>query len=283
MRDEPDAFDRIARVIEHVDARMPGQPTLDELAAVAGLDRFGFARLFKQWAGTSPVRFMHGLTVAYAKARLRDAPSVLDATFDAGLSSPGRLHDLMVTFEAVTPGEHRRGGAGVTIRHGTHDTPLGRCFLAVTPRGVCRVAFVDADDDDAGIGQLQRDWPRAELVPDDDVTAPLAAGLLAAGPRPHLHVRGTNFQIQVWRALLAIPPGRLVAYQHVAAAVGRPAAVRAVAAAIGRNPVAPLIPCHRVIARTAAMQGYRWGLPRKRLLIAHEAATRRDDTAAEES
>ncbi len=258
-------YDRVARVIRYLDGNRGEQPRLDRLAAVAGVSPFHFHRLFRRWAGVTPKGFLQCLTVEDAKRRLRESASVLDAALGAGLSGPGRLHDLMVTLEAASPGEYKDGGKGIEIRWGRAETPYGPCTLGWTRRGVCHLSFGKA----AG---LRRDWPKARLVRRDAEGRSLARRIFSPRGKGRIGVlaRGTPFQIAVWRALLAIPPGRLASYSGIAAAVGRPRAVRAVAAACGANAVAWLIPCHRVIRGTGAIHGYRWGRERKRAMIARE-------------
>jgi AraC family transcriptional regulator of adaptative response/methylated-DNA-[protein]-cysteine methyltransferase len=243
--------------------------TLDELAAETGMSPFHLQRVFTGWAGISPKRFQQFLGKERALASLRAGRAALAATFESGLSSPGRLHDLLVQTEAASPGEVRRGGAGLEIRICFALTPLGQVLIGHTGRGVCHLRF--AQDEALALAELRAAWPHARLVKDPGLEA-LAARLLApgAGPRPRLHVRGTNFQIKVWEALLRVPAGALVSYGALAESVGAGRAARAVGAAVGANPVAVLIPCHRVIQASGALGGYRWGLARKAALIACE-------------
>ncbi|UCG26442.1 MAG: methylated-DNA--[protein]-cysteine S-methyltransferase [Chloroflexota bacterium] len=288
---------RIAQAIRYLEEHFREQPSLDEIAASVHLSKYHFQRLFKRWAGVSPTQFMHFLTVDYAKERLAASESVYDTSLDAGLSSAGRLHDLFVTFEAMTPGEYKRLGQGVPIRYGFHDTPFGRCLLATTSKGICALRFVAAAESEAGSGEstqptesvqptesaaleeLIREWPQATFVEDPDLTGAIAERLFAPRPdeeqRPfHLLLKGTNFQVQVWQALLAIPPGGMVSYQDVAERVGRPTATRAIAGAVAKNPVGYLIPCHRVINKSGRYHGYRWGPTRKKAIIGWEASHR---------
>jgi AraC family transcriptional regulator of adaptative response/methylated-DNA-[protein]-cysteine methyltransferase len=267
-------YHRVERAIAFLDARWPEQPDLGAIAAHVGLSEAHFVRLFTRWAGVSPMRFLRFLTKEEAKKRLRAGASVLDAAFDVGLSGPGRLHDLLVTCEAVTPGEYKRGGEGVEIRHGFADTPFGECLIAWTDKGICALAFVDEDRPrEAALAELRADWPRARFVED-----PAGANRLAMrvfGPNREglrVHLRGTNFQIQVWQALLRVQAGALVTYRDLAVAIGAPTASRAVGGAVGANPIACLIPCHRVILGTGAFGHYRWGSPRKKALCGWEAA-----------
>jgi AraC family transcriptional regulator, regulatory protein of adaptative response / methylated-DNA-[protein]-cysteine methyltransferase len=274
------AYGLIERVIRDLDERYTEQPSLDELAAGAGLSGSHLQRLFRRWAGISPKRFLQYATAAHVRQRLKHGGSLLDVAYDAGLSGPGRLHDLVTGIHAVTPAELRSGGAGVEIAWGFHDTRFGRCLLAQTDRGICRLVFLDAEDgrsgapEQAALAALHAAWPGATLREDPSATGVTVRRAFGAGdgPPPALLLSGTNFQLSVWDALLRIPSGAVVAYEDVAAAIGRPAAVRAVGAAIGSNTIAWLIPCHRVIRKTGAYGGYRWGVPRKRLMLAWEAA-----------
>lgn len=266
-------LDRIAAAIRFLDEHRDEQPGLAELAAHLHLSEFHLHRLFRAHAGTSPKRFLRWLTASAARDLLRERRAVLDVTSDTGLSSPGRLHDLMVTIDALTPGEVARGGAGLTVRAATHPSPLGPVAVGRTDRGVCLLRFVDGDGHDAAAAAVRAEWPAAEVVVDPDATATaVAAAFGPAGAGPvRLALAGTNLQLKVWEALLRIPPGRVTTYGDLARAVGRAPAARAVASAVGANPVAVLIPCHRVIRATGALAGYRWGLDRKRVLLASEA------------
>ena len=273
---------RIERAIQFLDTHAREQPTLAEVAAHVGLSEFHFQRLFTRWAGISPKRFLQFRTAAEARALLRSRPSVLDATYEAGLSGPGRLHDLLVAVDAVTPGEDRALGAGLTISHGVHDSPFGECLIATTPRGVCALTFLgDVDRDEAldeAFDEVRQRWTRATLREDLTATGAIAervfAPVRAAGPERPLGVllKGTNFQLKVWEALLRVPPGRVTTYEEIAAAIGAPRAVRAVGAAVGKNPIAYLIPCHRVIRKTGAFGDYRWGAARKQVMLTRELA-----------
>ena len=252
------------------------QPDLAEVAAAVGLSEYHFQRLFKRWAGISPKRFLQFLTLEHAKEMLGQARSLLEVSYDTGLSGPGRLHDLFVTLEAVTPGEYRTGGRGVAIHYGWHESPFGRCLLAATGRGICSLNFVH-DDGGATLEELRHQWPEAMLVEDPAVTGPLvqrAFALEGAGDGEPLRlvVRGTNFQVQVWQALLGIPSGYVLAYEDIARLVGRPRAVRAVGQAVAHNPISFVIPCHRVIRKSGAFGNYGGGALRKRAMLGWEAA-----------
>jgi AraC family transcriptional regulator of adaptative response/methylated-DNA-[protein]-cysteine methyltransferase len=273
-------YDRIALIIRHLDECHTEQPDLAALAEYAGLSPFHFHRLFSAWAAITPKDFLQCVTLAHAKELLREGHSVLDAALGAGLSGPGRLHDLCVNLEAASPADIKSGGAGWTITAGYGDSPFGKCLVAESPRGLCHLAFVESGDGQAEWAAIQRDWPQAQWRRDDSAAARLAERIFARPPqdgsRPALRawVRGTAFQVRVWRALLLVQPGTLVSYGHLAAALGQPTAARAVGAAVGRNPVAYLIPCHRVIRETGAVGGYYWGTVRKRAMLAWESAAR---------
>ncbi len=266
---------RIAAAIAHIAEHYQEQPSLETMAAAAGLSPFHFQRIFKRWAGISPKRFLQYVTLAHAKRLLAGDASVLDAALDAGLSGPSRLHDLFVACDAITPGEFKALGARLVIRWGLHDAPLGRVLLAATERGVCWLSFV-VDDDAGALAALEREWAGATLVRDQEVTAAYIERAFDLTIRPGeplpLLLKGTNFQIKVWEALLRIPFGRLVSYQAIAEVIGEPRAVRAVGAAVGRNNVSWLIPCHRVILSTGLIHNYRWGTSQKRILTTFEAA-----------
>ena len=268
-------FERIGRAIAWLRRHADEQPDLAAAARYVNLSEHHFQRLFTRWAGVSPKRFLQYLTVEHAKSRLARPGSVLDLAGAVGLSGPGRLHDLFVTLEAMSPGEYREGGAGLAIRYGVHDSPFGPALLAATARGVCAVRFVESDRD--GAAWLRRQWPEAELRHDTAGTASVAHGIfrpLASRPeRPlALVVKGTNFQIRVWRALLELPLGTLTTYGQIATRIGAPGSARAVGGAVGANPIAWLIPCHRVIRETGLLGGYRWGPDRKAAMLGWEAA-----------
>ena len=269
-------YRRIENAIRYIEANYKNQPTLRQIADHVGLSEYHFQRLFTRWAGTSPQRFLRFLTKEYAKKQLATAPSLLDATYEAGLSSPSRLHDLFVTYEAVTPAEFRALGAGVTIRYGIHSTPFGECFIAVTERGITDLRFLEeADSAEAVLAQLQQEWPQATWMPDEGATSSYVHQLFASeksssAPLPVL-LRGTNFQIKVWEALLRIPSGQLVSYDDIARSIGQPTASRAVGTAIGSNRIAYLIPCHRVLQKSGGLGGYRWGTARKQAMMGWEA------------
>jgi AraC family transcriptional regulator, regulatory protein of adaptative response / methylated-DNA-[protein]-cysteine methyltransferase len=269
----------MARAIDLLTRQAEEQPSLERLAEQAGMSPFHFQRLFTRWAGVSPKRFLQFMTLEHAKQRLDEGAGVLEAALDVGLSGPSRLHDLFVTCEAVTPGGYKAKGEGLTIRWGRRPTAFGTALLGVTDRGLCRLGF---DDGRRGGGdalaELTETWPAAELIEDDGAIDDIARRLFDDHSPPDkplsLLLRGTNFQIQVWRALLRIPDGGLTTYQDVARDIGKPAAARAVGAAVGANPLAVVIPCHRVIQKTGVIHQYRYGCARKRALIAWEQSRR---------
>ncbi|MGA2176682.1 MAG: methylated-DNA--[protein]-cysteine S-methyltransferase [Verrucomicrobiota bacterium] len=270
-------YERMARVIRYLDEHQEGQPRLSALAREAGLSEFHFHRLFSAWAGTTPKNFLRCLTFARARSRLRRGGNILDSALDAGLSGPGRLHDLCVRLEAASPGEIKSGGAGWTISAGFGPSPFGRCLVAQSPRGVCHLSFVDANPR-AAWNEMKELWPNARWERDDAAAGKLLRRVFRPGgqsgsrPKWTALVKGTAFQLRVWRALLRIPAGQLCSYGRLAAAVGAPAGARAVGSAVGRNELAWLIPCHRVIRETGVLGDYRWGAERKRAMIAWEAA-----------
>ena len=274
-------YDRIASALAYLDDHFHEQPSLEEIAVAAGLSAFHFQRLFSQWVGVSPKKFIQNLSLEQAKLSLAECASVLDAAYDAGLSGPGRLHDLFVTSEAVTPGEYKSKGAGLVIRYGYHPSPFGDCLLLVTDRGVCGLAFViDGDRADA-LEHLCSGWSAARFVLDESSTGVYIDRIFGGpegrlrddGPPLRLILRGSEFQLKVWRALLAVPPGMLTTYQDIARRIGYPdGAARAVGRANGSNMISYLIPCHRVIRKSGAIGGYRWGRARKLALIGWEAA-----------
>jgi AraC family transcriptional regulator of adaptative response/methylated-DNA-[protein]-cysteine methyltransferase len=272
-------YERIARVIRHLESHRTEQPDLSSLANVAGLSPSHFHRLFSVWAGITPKDFLQCLTLAHARALLQKGASVLDAALASGLSGPGRLHDLCIILEAATPGEVKSGGAGWALGAGFADSPFGRCLIGGSTRGLCHLSFHD-ENDAAALAALHAHWPGARLRRDDAYAERLAGEIFAtpgdrsARPALRAFVQGTQFQVRVWRALLQVPPGALVSYGRLAAAIDEPGAARAVGAAVGRNPLAYLIPCHRVIRETGVIGEYHWGAVRKRAMVAWECAAR---------
>ena len=262
----------IEQAIQYIEANVQRQPELEEIASAIGLSEYHFQRLFTNWTGVSPKRFMQFLTKEHAKQLLDQSENLLETTHKVGLSSLGRLHDLFVNTEAVTPGEYKSGGAGLTIRYGIHPSPFGKVLIATTERGICNLSFVDVSEGKV-IDKLVEDWQQAEMVEDYKATAPLVTRIfsdLSTDSPLKLHLRGTNFQIKVWEALLSIPSGALTTYEHIAKQVGNPKAVRAVGTAVGHNPIAYLIPCHRVIRKSGDFGNYLYGSARKKVILARE-------------
>lgn len=263
----------VERAILYINENSRRQPELRDVAQAVGLSEFHFQRLFTRWAGISPKRFLQFVTREHAKDMLDRSENLLDTTLGVGLSSLGRLHDLFITTEAVTPGEYKSRGAGMTVRYGLHPTPFGRCLIAVSDRGVCHVGFVQTGEGDA-IDELVSFWQQAVMIEDARVTAPIVGPIFDMGrhlgrPLPVL-LRGTNFQIKVWEALMRIPAGTITTYEELACQIGAPRAIRAVANAVAHNPVPILIPCHRVIRKLGEFGGYRYGVARKQALLGWE-------------
>jgi len=265
-------YTRVAEALRFVASRCNDQPRLAEVARHIGLSPFHMQRLFVRWAGVSPKQFLGYLTVGYAKQRLCDGATVLDAALDAGLSGPGRLHDLFVSVEGMTPGDYRRCGASLVIRHATQQTAYGTALVLVTERGLCGLRFLADGDADAteALATARREWPASRFVADPAAVAESLA-LLGAG-NGALLLRGSRFQLKVWEALLAVPEALMGSYGGLAAALAAPRAARAVGTAVGANPVAVLIPCHRVLRGSGLVGGYRWGIERKLALLGREAA-----------
>ena len=273
-------YHRMQATLQWLVENFDTQPSLKSIAERASLNPFHFQRVFSRWVGLSPKKFVQFLSLERAKRCLDASESVLDAAFAAGLSSAGRLHDLFVTLEAVTPGEYKRRGAGLTLRYGYHPSPYGECLLLLTERGICGLAFVSDGDRDGALESLLEGWENAYVEQDPLRTGALAERIFAPpgateSEEPlNILVRGSRFQVKVWEALLRVPPGAVVSYSELARRVGRPDAVRAVAGATAANAVAYLIPCHRVIRKSGVLGGYRWGLPRKLAMLSRESATR---------
>lgn len=267
----------VEEAIEYLEEHSRQQPNLKAVAESVHLSEYHFQRLFTRWVGISPKRFLQYLTKERAKALLQESESVLEAAYEAGLSGPGRLHDLFVTCEAVTPGDYKAHGEDLEIVYGFHATPFGDCLLAVTDKGICDLIFVRGEDRQQALTALQKRWARADLVEDSGRTRPFVTQIftwLSGGEAKPLsvHLRGTNFQIKVWEALMRIPSGTMVSYEDIALSIGMPKAARAVSNAVARNPIPVIIPCHRVIRKMGAFGGYRWGTARKKALLGWEAA-----------
>jgi AraC family transcriptional regulator of adaptative response/methylated-DNA-[protein]-cysteine methyltransferase len=263
----------VEAAIRYLEEHFREQPELNDVARHVGLSEAHFQRLFRRWAGISPKRFLQYLTAQHARELLADSRSVLDVSYAVGLSGGGRLHDLMLNVVAATPGEIKSGGAGMSIQYGFHDSPFGESLIAVTDRGLCALAFVQNDDRETLLDELRARWPAADITESKTATQKYARIIFgdSAGDIT-LFVKGTNFQIRVWEALLRVPAGRAVTYEDIAHSIGQPTAMRAVGAAVGHNPIAYLIPCHRVLRKSGVFGEYHWGASRKKALLGWESA-----------
>ncbi|MFL5334822.1 MAG: methylated-DNA--[protein]-cysteine S-methyltransferase [Geminicoccaceae bacterium] len=276
-------YDRVERAIRYIATNRLEQPSLDQVADAMGLSPFHAQRVFSRWAGLSPKRFLGLLTVEHAKVLLRSSESVLGAAYEVGLSGGSRLHDLFLSFEAITPGEYKSSGAELLLRWGVHDTPFGPALLVASDRGLARLAFMDGGRLERALDEAKADWPLSRFVEDARATLPYADAAfgLRQGAEPlRLFAKGTPFQIQVWRALMRIPDGSAVSYGDLAAELGRSGSARAVGRACGANRIGVLIPCHRVLRDTGALGGYRWGVERKQAVLAWEGSRRLEPTVA---
>lgn len=266
----------IARAIEAIDQAGGERVALDDLAARLGMSGAHFQRVFTQWVGVSPKRYQQYLTLGLARRLLAERFTVLDTAAEVGLSGGGRLHDLFLRWEAMTPGDYARGGAGLLIRWGWFDSPFGPALVMGTNRGICGLGFAAVMGEEAAFADLAARWPGADLIEDPGALRDWVEAAFGGRAAP-LYLIGAPFQIKVWEALLSIPSGQVTTYGEIARALGNPKASRAVGAAVGRNPVSWLIPCHRAIAKSGALTGYHWGLPVKRAMLAWETA--RSDAA----
>ena len=269
-------YDIVRRAIAHIRGNWQAQPEIETIAEAAGVTATELHHLFRRWAGITPKAFLQALTLDSARQLLRDSASVLDASFEVGLSGPGRLHDLFVTHEAMSPGEWKSGGAGMTIYYGFHPSPFGTALVMGTERGLAGLAFADSGEEQAALADMRSRWPQAQLVENAARTAPLACRIFdrklwRAEERLRVVLIGTDFEVRVWETLLKIPMGRAMSYSEIAAKVGAPKAARAVGAAVGKNPISFVVPCHRVLGKSGAITGYHWGLTRKRAMLGWEA------------
>ena len=269
-------YDSVRRAIAFISEHWRTQPTIEAMADAAGVTPDELHHLFRRWAGLTPKAFMQALTLDHAKGLLRDSASVLDAALDSGLSGPGRLHDLFVTHEAMSPGEWKNGGAGMTLAYGFHPSPFGTAIVIASGRGLAGLAFADAGEEHICLADMKRRWPRATYVEDPDGTAALAQRVFDTkmwrADRPlRVVLIGTDFEVRVWETLLKIPMGRAVSYSDIASKIKNPKASRAVGAAIGRNPVSFVVPCHRALGKSGALTGYHWGITRKQAMLGWEA------------
>lgn len=263
----------VEQAIVFLESHFAEQPELSDVAAHVHLSEAHFQRTFRRWAGISPKRFLQFLTAEHARRLLAGSASVLQASYAVGLSGGSRLHDLMINVHAATPGEIKTGGAGLEIVYGVHDSPFGTAFVATTARGICALAFVSSDDPEQPLRELRKRWPGAVVRADQDATREAACTAFGGSTNAlSLFLKGTNFQIRVWEALLRIPAGRAVTYEDIARDIGAPTAMRAVGAAVGQNPVAFLIPCHRVLRKSGVFGDYHWGITRKKAILAWESS-----------
>jgi AraC family transcriptional regulator, regulatory protein of adaptative response / methylated-DNA-[protein]-cysteine methyltransferase len=268
-------FARIAKSIRFIATHFREQPRLATIADHAGLSEFHFNRLFRRWAGVTPKQYLAYVTGREAHGQIVNQSSVLDAAYSVGLSGPGRLHDLIVTLDAMTPGELKALGRGITIHYGLTATPFGDALLATTPRGLCHLAFVDTGERERALSELRAQWRNADLVRDDAQARVIANqiwdGAAAKDGALNLHIAGTNFQLKVWQALLDLGAHSRTTYSDLAAAIGEKGSARAVGNAVSSNPVGWLIPCHNVLRRDGALGGYHWGEDRKRAILAWDS------------
>jgi len=269
-------YDIVRRAIAHIREHWRAQPDIDAIAEASGVTPTELHHLFRRWAGLSPKAFLQAITLDNARNLLRDSASVLDAAYEVGLSGPGRLHDLFVTHEAMSPGEWKSGGQGLTIFYGFHPSPFGSALIMASERGLAGLAFADAGAEKATLADMRRRWPNARYVEDMARTAPLARRIFdpmrwRAEEPLRVVLIGTDWEVRVWEALLKIPMGRLTSYSDIAGKLCSPKAARAVGAAVGKNPLAFVVPCHRVVGRAGALTGYHWGLTRKHAMLGWEA------------
>lgn len=273
--------------IEFISRGWREQPSMEQIAAHVGMQPMALQRLFTRWAGLTPKGFLQAVTLDHARRLLADSASVLETSLELGLSGPGRLHDLFVAHEAMTPGDFKTRGAGVTIRHGFHSSPFGRALVMANERGLVGLAFADEGGEEAALSDMKGRWPLAEYVADGHATSAYASRIFDPaqwhGDRPlRVVLIGSDFEIRVWETLLRIPVGRATTYSEVAREIGRPTASRAVGAAVGRNPISFVVPCHRVVGKSGALTGYHWGLTRKKAILGWEAGiTGQDDRVGE--
>lgn len=269
-------YELVRRNLDYLREHWRDQPSLDLLAARSGLSAAHLQRLFMRWAGLSPKAFVQALTIDHARRLLRDSASVLDTSYEVGLSGPGRLHDLFVTHEGMTPGAYKARGKGLTIRYGFHDCPFGKALLMMTDQGICGLAFADPGQEEESLRDMRARWPEAQYIEDEPATAIPAARVFdprrwkAEQPLRIVFI-GTDFETRVWQTLLRVPMGRATTYSDIAGHIGNPKASRAVGAAVGRNPISFVVPCHRVLGKSGGLCGYHWGLTRKQAILGWEA------------
>ena len=271
-----DDYEVVRRAIAHIRGNWRMQPEIETVAEAAGVSATELHHLFRRWCGLTPKAFLQALTLNQARDLLRSSVSVLDTAYEVGLSGPGRLHDLFVTHEAMSPGEWKAAGEGQTLTYGFHPSPFGTALVMTTPRGLAGLALADEGSERAALDDMRARWPRASYVEDNAATAPVARRIFDTSlwrkDQPlRVVLIGTDFEIRVWEKLLSIPMGRLTTYSDLAAQAGAPKAARAVGAAVGKNPICFVVPCHRVIGKNGDITGYHWGLTRKRAMLGWEA------------
>ncbi|HWE77940.1 MAG TPA: bifunctional helix-turn-helix domain-containing protein/methylated-DNA--[protein]-cysteine S-methyltransferase [Pseudolabrys sp.] len=269
-------YDVVRRAIAHIRGNWRSQPEIETIAHSAGVTATELHHLFRRWCGLTPKAFLQALTLNSARDLLRSSASVLDTAYEVGLSGPGRLHDLFVTHEAMSPGEWKAGGEGLVISYGFHPSPFGTALVMTTPRGLAGLALADPGKEKAALRDMKSRWPRAKYVEDFAATAPTARRIfdpsLWRKEQPlRVVLIGTDFEVRVWEKLLTIPMGRLTTYSDLATRAGNPKAARAVGAAVGKNPICFVVPCHRVIGKSGELTGYHWGITRKRAMLGWEA------------
>jgi AraC family transcriptional regulator of adaptative response/methylated-DNA-[protein]-cysteine methyltransferase len=269
-------YDVVRRAIGHIRGHWREQPEIEAIAEAASVTPTELHHLFRRWAGLTPKAFLQALTLDGARQLLRDSASVLDATYEVGLSGPGRLHDLFVTHEAMSPGEWKTGGEGLTVFFGFHPSPFGSALVMATERGLAGLAFADPGEERAALADMKSRWPRAAYVEDSARTAAIARRIFDSSQwqqdKPlRVVLIGTDWEVRVWETLLQIPMGRLTTYSDIASKIHKPAAARAVGAAVGKNPVSFVVPCHRVVGKSGDLTGYHWGITRKRAMLGWEA------------
>lgn len=274
---ENENYNKIVKAIKYIDENFKEQPSIDTIAKYIGMSKYHFIRVFKEYVGVTPIQFLQSITLNYAKEHLKESKSILDSSLDIGLSSPSRLHDLFVNIIGVTPKEYKELGQNVKITYGYGHSPFGEALIAFTKRGICYLGFIDSNKD-AIFSRFKEIWANADLVEDNESAKEYLDTIFVKKDKElNLFVKGTNFQINVWKALLNIPNGSITTYEDIAKLVKQPKAIRAVANAIGSNHIGYLIPCHRVLAKSGAISGYRWGIERKKILVAYEAIKSKEE------
>ncbi len=270
-------YEIVQRAIAYVTEHFRDQPEVETVARAVGVDGRTLTELFRRWCGLSPKAFLQSVTLDYARRVLRESPNILEASYEVGLSGPGRLHDLFVVHEAMSPGEWKTGGEGLTVYYGFHPSPFGSALVMTTERGLCGLAFADQGGEQAALADMRGRWPNARYAEDSARTVVHAQRIFDSKLwRPNTPLRvvliGTDFEIRVWETLLSIPMGKAATYSDIAKKLGNPKGARAVGAAVGKNPVSFVVPCHRVLGKSGNLTGYHWGLTRKRAMLGWEAA-----------